>query len=143
MMYPRVPVRRIERRYRPGTLILETDFECDGGKVRLIDFMPFGSKHGSLFRIVEGLEGSVPVFTNLRVRFGYGGYRPWITKENGTFRMTTAPASLVLHTPAPVQSEEHDVWALFTVNKGERVPFELAFNPARLHLFDTQTEAAI
>ena len=131
-MYPRSPVRKIERRYRAGTLILETDYECDGGKVRFVDFMPFGAKHGSVFRIVEGLEGSVPVFTTVRVRFGYGGYRPWITKENGAFRMTTAPHSMVLHTPAQMQSEEdsHDVSGLFTVKAGERVPFELAYNPA-------------
>ena len=28
------------RRYRPGTLVLETDFEVAGGSVRVIDFMP-------------------------------------------------------------------------------------------------------
>ena len=28
------------RRYRPGTLVLETDFEIDEGAVRVIDFMP-------------------------------------------------------------------------------------------------------
>jgi GH15 family glucan-1,4-alpha-glucosidase len=131
-MYPRVPVRKIERRYRPGTLILETDYECDGGKVRFTDFMPFGPKHGSVFRIVEGLEGTVPVFTTVRARFGYGGYRPWITKENGSFRMTTSPHSLALHTPAPMETDDdsHDVWGLVTVKKGERVPFELAYNLA-------------
>ncbi len=131
-MYPRVPVRKIERRYRPGTLILETDYECEGGKIRLIDFMPFGPKHGSVFRIVEGLEGSVPVFTTVRVRFGYGGYRPWITKDGRTVRMTTAPNSLALHTPAPIEvdEDEQDVSGLFTVKKGERMPFELAYNPA-------------
>jgi GH15 family glucan-1,4-alpha-glucosidase len=131
-MYPRVPVRKVERRYREGTLILETDYECDGGKVRLIDFMPFGSKHGSVFRIVEGLEGSVTLFTNVRARFGYGGYRPWITKENGAIRMTVAPNSLALHTPAPMQidHEADDVWGIFTVKQGERMPFELAYNPA-------------
>ena len=125
-MYPRVPVRKIERRYRPATLILETDYECEGGKVRLIDFMPFGAKHGSVFRIVEGLEGSVPVFTSVRVRFGYGGYRPWITKDGNALRMTTAPNSLALHTPAQLQvnEDDSDIWGLFTVKKGERMPFE-------------------
>jgi GH15 family glucan-1,4-alpha-glucosidase len=46
--------------------------------------------------------------------------------------MTTAPNSLALHTPAPVQldQDELDVWGLFTVKKGERMPFELAYNPA-------------
>ena len=34
------PVRRVTRRYREGTLILETDFETDTGTARVIDFMP-------------------------------------------------------------------------------------------------------
>ncbi len=50
----------------------------------------------------------MPVFTTVRVRFGYGGYRPWITKENGAFRMTTAPNSLALHTPAQLESNEDE-----------------------------------
>src|SRR5687768_18305204 len=33
-------VRRIERRYRPGTLILETESETDEGTVRVVDCMP-------------------------------------------------------------------------------------------------------
>ena len=66
-------MRRIERRYRPGTLILETDYECDGGAVRLIDFMPFGPTSSSVIRIVEGLEGDVrSCISSSCVRFGYG-----------------------------------------------------------------------
>jgi GH15 family glucan-1,4-alpha-glucosidase len=33
-------VRASSRRYRPGTLVLETDFEGTEGAVRVIDFMP-------------------------------------------------------------------------------------------------------
>src|SRR3954462_15212364 len=33
-------VRATSRRYRPGTLVLETEFETADGVVRLIDFMP-------------------------------------------------------------------------------------------------------
>src|SRR5829696_2377483 len=60
-LYPGARVRRTTRRYRPGTLILETDHECDGGAVRVLDFMPFGGeRRHSVIRIVEGLEGTVP-----------------------------------------------------------------------------------
>ncbi len=35
-------------------MILETDYECDGGAVRLIDFMPFaGPQRHSVIRILE------------------------------------------------------------------------------------------
>src|SRR5438876_5435295 len=45
------------RRYRPDTLVLETDFEVEDGAVRVIDFMPPRSDHPSVVRIVEGLRG--------------------------------------------------------------------------------------
>jgi GH15 family glucan-1,4-alpha-glucosidase len=40
LVSPSDPVRRVSRRYREGTLILETDFHTDAGAVRVIDFMP-------------------------------------------------------------------------------------------------------
>lgn len=40
LLCPSVPVRRVSRRYREGTLVLETDFETDSGVARVIDFMP-------------------------------------------------------------------------------------------------------
>jgi GH15 family glucan-1,4-alpha-glucosidase len=33
-------VRATSRRYRPGTLVLETEFETNEGVARVIDFMP-------------------------------------------------------------------------------------------------------
>jgi GH15 family glucan-1,4-alpha-glucosidase len=40
LLGPSGDARRIRRRYRPDTLVLETDFETATGAVRLIDFMP-------------------------------------------------------------------------------------------------------
>src|SRR6059058_1446207 len=40
LVAPAGEVRSCSRRYRPGTLILETDFETDDGTVRVVDFMP-------------------------------------------------------------------------------------------------------
>jgi GH15 family glucan-1,4-alpha-glucosidase len=130
-LYPSARVRRTTWRYRPGTLILETDHECDGGKVRLVDFMPFGGPHRhSLIRIVEGLEGTVPVTVDLVLRFGYGQYRPWITALNGDISFTTAPDAVVLRTPAKLELDERSVWGTVPVKRGERVPFVLTWHPA-------------
>ena len=41
------------RAYRPGTLVLETEFETDGGAVTLVDFMPVGER-SDLVRMVTG-----------------------------------------------------------------------------------------
>ncbi len=131
LLYPGARVRRTSRRYRPGTMILETDYECDGGAVRLIDFMPFaGPQRHSVIRILEGLEGTVPVILNLVTRFGYGQNKPWITALNGDVELTAAPDAVVLRTPAQLQFDEKDVWATVPVKKGERVPFVLTWHPA-------------
>jgi len=130
-LYPCARVRRTSRRYRPGTLILETHYECEGGAVRLVDFMPFaGPQRHSVIRIVEGLEGTVQVALQLVMRFGYGQCKPWITAQNGDVELTAAPDAVVLRTPARLQFDEKDVWGNVTVKKGERVPFELTWHPA-------------
>lgn len=132
LIHPGAEVRRNSRRYRPGTMILETDFECDGGAVRITDFMPIGLYAQSVIRIVEGLEGTVPVDFWLAARFGYGRSKPWIEKTDGGIRMTVAPESLILRTPAAVECTEHNVRGQFTVKKGERVPFVLSWQAAHL-----------
>src|ERR1700732_2748322 len=37
---PQAADQRVARRYRDGSLILETDFETADGAVRIVDFMP-------------------------------------------------------------------------------------------------------
>ncbi len=130
-VYPGTQVRRVERRYRPGTLILETDYQCDGGKMRLTDFMPIEPGRHAVVRIVEGLEGTVPVDVMLSVRFGYGAYRPWIIKPDGDIDMVAAPDAVVLRTAAALDFDEKDVRGQITVSKGDRVSFELTWHPSR------------
>jgi GH15 family glucan-1,4-alpha-glucosidase len=67
------------RRYRPGTLVLETDFETAEGAVRVIDFMPRrGGGPPRLMRIVEGLKGRVPMRMELSLRPDYASIVPWL-----------------------------------------------------------------
>src|SRR5207253_8563965 len=49
---PREAVRNVRRRYRPGTLILETEFHTDNGIVTLIDCMPLRSEGTDVLRLV-------------------------------------------------------------------------------------------
>src|SRR5919206_4849559 len=72
--------RAPSRRYRPGTLVLETDFETADGAVRVIDFMPRRHPLGppQLMRIAEGLRGRVAMRMELAVRPDYGTISPWI-----------------------------------------------------------------
>src|SRR6266536_3447334 len=66
-------VRSVSRRYRQGTLILETDFQTAEGAARVIDFMPLRDGGApQLMRIVQGLRGRVPMRMQLIIRFEYG-----------------------------------------------------------------------
>ena len=47
------------RRYRDGTLVLESDFETPEGAVRILDFMPIREGACQIIRIVEGIRGRV------------------------------------------------------------------------------------
>ena len=76
--------QRRPRRYRPGTLILETDFETPEGAVRVIDFMPHRDDRApQLIRIVEGLRGRVPMQMRLSLRPDYGAIVPWLELAPG------------------------------------------------------------
>ena len=76
--------RRSTRRYRHDTLILETVFETDEGAVRVIDFMPPRGQAPDIVRIVEGLDGEVPMRSELIIRFDYGQIVPWVRRVDGS-----------------------------------------------------------
>ncbi len=57
LIAPTDPTARISRRYREGTLILETTFETQDGVITLIDFMPPRGAASDLVRLVVGKRG--------------------------------------------------------------------------------------
>ena len=77
-----------EHRYLTGTLILETVFVNERGRVRVIDFMPPKTDLSKVVRIVEGLEGKVEMRSELVARFDYGITVPWVSRlEDGTISL--------------------------------------------------------
>src|SRR6516165_3699872 len=57
---PSQPPVHIHRRYRPGTMIVETIFEAqDGSSVALFDIMTAATGNSSVVRIVEGRTGQI------------------------------------------------------------------------------------
>src|SRR5438874_381081 len=72
LLSPAGGVREIRRRYRPETLVLETDFVTESGTARLVDCMPAHGKCAQLVRIVEGVKGRVAMKMELVIRFDYG-----------------------------------------------------------------------
>jgi GH15 family glucan-1,4-alpha-glucosidase len=129
-------VRRVTRRYRPGTLVLETEVETDDGAVRLVDCMPPGDGTEGLVRVVEGVRGSVSMRMDLVIRFDYGSTVPWVTSDLGALSAMAGPNALRLWTPVELHGEGLTTVAEFTVREGERVPFVLDWHPSHLRVAD-------
>ena len=83
-----------ERRYRHDTLILESVFQTVEGRVRAIDFMPPRGDAPDIVRIVEGLDGSVPMRSELVIRFDYGRIVPWVRRVPGARLAVAGPDAL-------------------------------------------------
>ena len=117
------------RRYRPDTLVLETDFESDEGEVRVIDFMPRrGSGPPRLMRIVEGLRGRVPMRMQLTLRPDYGSIVPWVEPAPDGAIATAGPDSYRLSTPLALDIRDGTVSADFVAVEGGRQHFTLCWN---------------
>jgi GH15 family glucan-1,4-alpha-glucosidase len=130
LIEPFEKVQAARRRYRPATLILETDLETASGEVRLIDFMT--PRHGEpdLIRLVEGLRGEVRMQMELVIRFDYGSVVPWVRKMEGHIRAIGGPDAVSLWTEVPTHGRDLTTRAEFVVRAGERVPFLLMWHPS-------------
>ena len=124
--------RAARRRYRDHTLVLETEFDAPEGSVRVIDFMPIRDKTVDIVRIVEGMRGEVPMRMHLTIRFDYGQSVPWVRSIDGALVAVAGPDALVLRTPAETRGVGHSTVAEFTVRRGQRVPFSLAWYQSHL-----------
>jgi len=91
LIAPKLTPVSTNRRYRPGTLILETEFETDAGSATIIDFMP-PADGADLVRIIVGRAGRVIFETELVLRFNYGANVPWVNRlDDGTLNAIAGP----------------------------------------------------
>ena len=131
LLAPAGGVRSVNRRYRPGTLVLDTEFETEDGVARVVDCMPPGDGGGdSVVRIVEGVRGSVPMRMQLVIRLNYGSTIPFVTSDNGSLSAMAGPDGLRLWTPVETRGEDWTTVATFEVREGERIPFVLDWHPS-------------
>src|SRR3954453_18053162 len=102
LLAPAGGARASTRRYRPGTLVLETEFEVAEGAVRVIDFMPRrGEGPPRLMRIVEGLRGRVPMRMQLALRPDYASVAPSLERAADGVTATAGPDAFRLSTSLP------------------------------------------
>ncbi|MCF5389575.1 glycoside hydrolase family 15 protein [Pseudomonas syringae] len=133
---PTAEVIAVERRYRDGTLILETVFETRDGRAMLIDFMSMKTS-GHVVRMVVGLSGRVEFAVDLAIRFDYGSSVPWVERKDAhTLTAVAGPEMLVLRSPVALHPQDHHTASRFHVDEGERKVFTLAYQASFAPLLD-------
>ncbi|MCB4825017.1 glycoside hydrolase family 15 protein [Roseicella aerolata] len=126
---PAAEIRSVTRRYRDGTLILDTEFETDTGAVVVTDFMPLPSteEEVDVVRIVHGLRGEVPMQMEVLFRFDYGHAIPWLRRRPYGVQAIAGPDALQLWSPVALSNHDFTTTAEFTVREGQRIPFSLCW----------------
>ena len=131
---PRATVTRVTRRYRPDTLILETQLR-DRGRRRDADRLHAGPRAAIPIACASctASAAACTMCVELVLRFGYGAIVPWVRKlGDGTLRAIAGPDMVVLRTPVHLRGENMTTVGEFTVGEGDRVPFVLSYGPSHL-----------
>jgi hypothetical protein len=123
-------VPAVSRRYRSGTLVLETEFQTETGRATVVDFMPL-LDGAHLVRIVTGRSGRMDFHTEFVVRFNYGATVPWVNRlDDGAISALAGPERLVLRTPVTLYGEDLKTLGEFTVEAGQSAAFVLSYGPS-------------
>ena len=130
LIAPREEVRRCTRRYRDGTLVLETEIVTDSGRVRVTDCMPQWDGRHDVVRVVQGLDGQVPMRMELILRFDYGAVVPWVRSIDGGIVATAGPDSLQLRTQERLEGEDYRTLCEFDLAAGQTSSFVLTYYPS-------------
>jgi GH15 family glucan-1,4-alpha-glucosidase len=131
---PRGEIVSSRRRYRRGTLVLETELETAAGAIRLIDFMPIRTRAPDLVRIVECTRGQVEVETDLVIRFDYGRTVPWVRRREDALTATAGPDALCLRSDVELRGEGLATRGDFTLREGEQRTFVCTWFPSHQRL---------
>jgi GH15 family glucan-1,4-alpha-glucosidase len=142
-----------ERRYLPGTLVIETVFTTDSGSVRLLDAMAFAEGQRGhdlgydapheLLRSVEGLSGTVELVMELAPRPEYGLYRPLIRLLDDGARTFGGTSPLRLRASVPLEVDfQSTIRAGFSLSESERAGFALRWLPVEAQVAPEPTAPA-
>src|SRR3954452_639097 len=130
---------RAERRYVPGSLVIETMFTTETGVVRMRDALAFAEGQRGhdlgydapheLLRGVEGVAGEVELVMELAPRPEYGLIMPLIRLEDGDAR-TFGSGRVSVRSSVPLDVADATMRASFTVREGEEHGFAIRWAPA-------------
>ncbi|WP_159714089.1 glycoside hydrolase family 15 protein [Geminicoccus flavidas] len=125
---------RVSRCYRKGTFILETTHASAPGEVVVVDLLTLPDRGGRhrLIRLVQGRRGRLRLRTEIRFRFGYGAYVPWLRQVEGGVVAVAGPDAVRLTADVPFENADFASIAEFEVGAGEEVAFVLEWFPSHL-----------
>src|ERR1700730_14196879 len=130
LIAPKEEPIEVSRRYRSGTLVLETEFRTKTGSATLVDFMIPGDG-ADLVRILIGRQGRVDFRAEFVVRFNYGATVPWVNRLNdGSISAVAGPERLVLRTAAILRGEDLKTVGEVTIEARQTIPFVLSYGPS-------------
>lgn len=128
------PAPATHRRYRGDTLVLESTWTGRDGTLRITDFMPPWDGRDTtsqLIRVVEAVQGQIPIRSRLRPRFDYGRSKPLVTTTVDDRAVAVAgPHSLWFDTEAPFTLHRGALCADRTLAEGDTVTFTLTAQPS-------------
>src|SRR3954449_11508533 len=125
----------VERRYVPGSLVIETTFTTAAGVVRLTDALAFppgqrghdlgrDAQH-ELLRLVEGVEGEVELRYELAPRPEYGLVKPLFRLEDLGGRTFGGPNRIAVRVARRAEVDDATMHATFPVAAGDELGFSL------------------
>ena len=128
LIAPTLAPHAVKRRYRPGALVLETEFQTETGSAVIVDFMP-PADGADLVRIVVGRSGRVDFRTEFVARFNYGASVPWVRRlYDGAISAVAGPERLLLRSQIPLSGEDLKTVGDFAVEDGQSVAFVLSYS---------------
>jgi GH15 family glucan-1,4-alpha-glucosidase len=116
-----------DRRYLPGTNVIESVWTTDTGQVRVTDALNTGTAGqlpwSELVRQVEGISGEVAMAWELQPGDRFGQARSWVSERGGRPVVVLGDQTLavIVDGTDPPECEPHRVSGSFTVKSGERV----------------------
>ncbi|MBB6349280.1 glycoside hydrolase family 15 protein [Nonomuraea muscovyensis] len=120
--------------YFPDTNVLITRFFTEDGVGEIQDFMPVSDGERSdggeadrhrLIRRVVCVRGTIPFRARVAPRFGYGEQPHDVCERGGAVVFSAADLSLALTATVPVDCDDLDATAAFTLKEGESEVFAL------------------
>lgn len=131
---------KITRRYRPGSLVLETRIVTETGEVQVLDLfaMRTGGRrwpHRQILRVVEGLAGRVTMLLDLCARFDFGDQRPWVRRHGEhLFSVIGGSSALIVEGDVPLRPQDERLVGELTIEPGQRRRLSIRFErPEDLH----------